>query len=578
MNNKNPLLDLLTNITLPKKLIILAIFISSLGSISGLFIPLFAGNFVDKFSNSEIELSFIFLLSLIFILNAVLSGIGIYLLNKIGESVIYSLRKALSKHIIHLKISFFDANETGNLISRLIDDVNVVNQFFSQKFPNLFPSLLILVGSFVMLILIDWQTTLLTFILVPTLLLIMTPLSKTVQKISIVTQNRMADFSGNLNRILSEMRLVKTSGTEAQELKKVESNLMDIYKQGVKKAKITAIIQPISGLLIVITIGGILVFGGIRVSNGDITTGNLISMIFYVVQLSGPLAVLAAIMTEYQEARGASIRLSGILNEEKEYLNRGSEISITSSGNDISFNKVSFKYNKNIIFKDLSFSIPHNKTTAIVGPSGSGKTTILNILERLYPIYEGDVLLNDKSIFEIPLEQWRNEIGYIMQSYNLMNGSVKDNLLYGINRKVSNQEIEKYTKLANCYNFIVSLECGFETLVGERGVKLSTGQAQRINIARNFIKNPPILFLDEATASLDSENESHIQNALNNLLFNRTTIVIAHRLSTIQNADKILFLENGIITGEGTHKELMENHHRYNHFVTLQNKTKYNHK
>ncbi|MCO4327805.1 ABC transporter ATP-binding protein/permease [Staphylococcus agnetis] len=570
MGKKQYLKLLLNNIEIPKRPLLIAILISSLGSLSGLLIPYFAGNFVDDFVASELDFNLILYLAGIFFVSTLLSGFGLFLLNKIGEDITYSLRNVLSSHIIRLQVSFFDSNETGNLVSRLLDDASVVSQFLTQKLPSLFPSILVLLGSFFMLFIIDWKTTILTFLLIPTLLLIMTPLSKKIQKISIFTQARLADFSSNLSRVFSEIRLLKTSCTEIDELDKIKKNLDDIYAQGIKKAKISSIIQPISAFLILITVGTILVYGGIRVSNGDITTGNLISMIFYVVQLSGPLAVLASVMTDYQLANGASIRLVEILNETPEYLT-STDHNIMIKEENIHFKNVCLKYDNELVLKNISFTIPSKKTTAIVGPSGSGKSTILNALARLYPIESGSILIGEHSIYDIALENWRSEVGYIMQKYNLMNGTVRDNILYGIKRAVTEKEITLITKIANCYDFIKELEFGFDTYVGEKGVKLSGGEAQRINIARTFLKNPSLIFLDEATANLDSENEQFIYQCLNNLSQSCTTVIVAHRLSTIQSADNIIFLDNGCITGQGSHLELMENHLKYRHFVELQN-------
>lgn len=577
MNNQNSLAKLLKKIEWPKKLIFLAILISSVSSLVGLFIPFYTGKLIDGFSGELLNTKTITLFGLLFLLSALLGGIGLYLLSKVGEKFIYSIRTMLAEHIIQLKLSFFDDNESGNIVSRITDDTNVINNFLTQKFSSILPSLISLVGSLVMLLILDWKVTILTITLIPTMFLIMTPLSKIVQKVSFQNQNEMANFSGNFNRVLNEIRLVKTSNTEHDELAKIKGNLNNIFLLGLRKARVFSVIQPISGLLILLTIGLILGFGGVRVSTGDITVGVLISMIFYVIQLTGPLNNLAAVLTEYQEANGASMRISDILDIEKEEFEKDNKHFIENTStflhSDIRFENVNFKYSEEDILHNISIEIPFNKTTAIVGPSGSGKTTIFSLLERLYQIDNGDIKIGEYSIYDISLNTWRNKLGYVMQNNSMMNGTIKDNILYGISKKVSDEELVYYSKLANCYDFIMDLEHKFDTEVGERGVKLSVGQAQRINIARNFIKNPEILLLDEATASLDSESEQKIQDSLSKLFNNKTTLVIAHRLSTIRKADKIIFLENGQITGQGTHDELMQSHKKYNNFVDLQNTT-----
>ncbi|MGX0847735.1 ABC transporter ATP-binding protein [Staphylococcus auricularis] len=574
MKQQNPLFFLFKKFKWPKGLIITAVIISSLGSFSGLLVPLFTGKLVDNFSFSDINGTFIVGFAVVFILNTILSGLGIYLLSKIGEKIIYAIRSVLWQHIIHLRMPFFDQNESGQLMSRLTDDTKEINNFISQKLPTLFPSVITLIGSLIMLFVMDWKMTLLTFITIPVFVLIMIPLGKVMQKISTQTQSETANFSGLLGRVLTEMRLVKVSNTEGLELKKAHDNLDEIYKLGLKQAKIAAVIQPISGLIMLFTIAIILGFGAIRIASGAITAGTLIAMIFYVLQLSVPLVELSTLITDYKRAVGASSRIYEIMNEPKETI----ELKNPTPSSDVKdgslrFDDVNFKYDVTPILKNVSFEILSNKVTAFVGPSGSGKSTIFNVIERMYEIESGSITYADRSIYDIPLAAWRHKIGYVMQSNAMMNGTIRDNILYGINREVSDDELIEYTKLANCHDFIEQFDKGYDTVVGERGLKLSGGQRQRIDIARSFIKNPNILLLDEATANLDSESERKIQDALETLMKGRTTVVIAHRLSTIKKAEQIIFIDQGEVTGVGTHQGLMASHEKYQQFVETQNLT-----
>ncbi|RIN74043.1 ABC transporter ATP-binding protein [Staphylococcus simulans] len=572
-NNKtsNPLLFLLKKLTWPVGLIAIAVSISSLGSISGLIVPLFTGRMVDKFTGESFNMQFILIFIAVFALNAVLSGIGLYLLSKIGEKIIYAIRTVVWEHIIRLRMRFFDVNESGQLMSRLTDDTKVINEFVSQKLPNVLPSIITLIGSLIMLFIMDWQMTLLTFITIPLFVIIMIPLGRVMQKISTRTQAEIANFSGLLGRVLTEMRLVKVANTEQVELDKAHINLKEIYKLGLKQAKIAAVIQPISGLIMLLTIGIILGFGGIRISSGAITAGTLVAMIFYVIQMSMPLVNLSTLMTDYKKAVGASSRIHEIMQEplEEVYMPTGQSL----GNGDIAFKEVSFGYDTKEVLHDLNFDIPKGKVTAFVGPSGSGKSTIFNLIERMYDVTHGDILYNDVSIYQLPLSDWRNKIGYVMQSNAMMSGTIRDNILYGINRKVTDAELMQYTQLANCHEFITDFDEGYDTLVGERGLKLSGGQRQRIDIARSFVKNPDILLLDEATANLDSESERKIQESLETLMKERTTVVIAHRLSTIMKADQIIFLDGGRVTGIGKHHELMQSHEKYKEFVMTQKLT-----
>ena len=575
MKQHNPLFFLFKRLSWPYGLIITAVIISSLGSLSGLLIPLFTGRLVDKFSTNNINWNIVVLFASIFIINALLSGLGIYLLSKIGEKMIYGIRSLLWEHMIKLKMPFFDKNESGQLMSRLTDDTKVINDFISQKLPQLLPAIITLIGSIIMLFIMDWQMTLLTFIAIPIFMGIMIPLGRRMQKISKHTQAEIANFSGLLGRVLTEMRLVKISNTEQKELNNTHYNLNEIYKLGLRQAKIVAIIQPISSVIMLLMIAIILGFGAIRIATGAITAGALIAMIFYVMQLSMPLMNLSTLVTDYKKAVGASQRIYEIMQEPVEPMEQLKPIAnINIENGALEFNNVEFKYDVKTILDHVSFRIPQGDISAFVGPSGSGKSTIFNLIERMYDIDNGDITYGNESIYDIPITNWRSKIGYVMQSNSMMTGTIRDNILYGINRTVSDEELIKYAKLANCHDFIMQFDEGYDTLVGERGLKLSGGQRQRIDIARSFVKNPDILLLDEATANLDSESEQKIQEALEVLMKGRTTIVIAHRLSTIKKAGQIIFIDQGRVTGEGTHDELMKYHEKYHQFVTTQNLNK----
>ncbi|MCD8836447.1 ABC transporter ATP-binding protein/permease [Mammaliicoccus sciuri] len=572
MTKQNPLLYLLKKVDWPKKLVFTAMTLSILGSLSGLLVPLFTGKLVDTFNAENLDLRMVWLFIGVFLVNAVLSGIGTYLLSKIGEKTIYSIREKLWKHLINLKMSFFDKNESGQLMSRITDDTNVINLFISEKAPSVLPSLLTLIGSIVMLFILDWQMTLMTFLILPIFIGIMVPLGRKMGKISKDTQTEISRFSGILGRVLTEMKLVKVTTSEEKELEKTKGTLLGIYDLGLKEAKIRAIISPLSGVIMTLTVAVILGFGGIRVSSGAITAGTLVAMIFYVVQLSAPILNFSMFLTDYKKAVGASERIYEIYQEEAE--KRGDDYNQPITNHqDITFDNVSFGYEDNPVIKDLSLSIRSGEVTAFVGPSGSGKSTLFSLIERLYPIDHGQILYGNQPIDDISLKYWRQKIGYVMQSNAMMSGTIRDNLTYGVYSDVDEETLIHYTKMARCYDFIMAFPQGFDTEIGERGTKLSGGQRQRIDIARSFIKNPDILLLDEATANLDSESEFYIQQALNELMKDRTTIVIAHRLATIKKANQIVFLDKGEITGVGTHQDLLASHEKYRHFVNTQSLT-----
>lgn len=566
--HNNPLFYLFKKIRWPKKIFFTAIIITSLGSLSELAVPLLTGKFIDILVSNGINYKFISLLTLVFILDALLNGVGMFLLIKAGEKIIYSIRLLLWNKIIYLEVPFFDKNDSGQLISRLTDDTALINNFISRKIPSVIPEMLTLLGSLIMLFVMDRKMTLLTFIIIPLFLLVIIPLSNIIESLSQSTQLEIAKFTGIINRALSAIRLVKISNTENKELITAEKKLNAIYRLNIRHARITAILEPFSNILLIIMIGIILGFGGYRISTGVITSGTLVTMIFYVVQLSSPITSLSTLLTDYKNAKGATKRIFEILKEQQESFN-GIPYNKKQSY-DLSFSSVYFSYNKKHILKDISFNIPKNKTTAIVGPSGAGKTTIFSLITRMYKIDSGAIKVGNESIYNFNLAEWRENIGYVMQNNSMISGTIKENILYGIKQDVSKDVFEKYVRFSNSHNFIMSLESQYNSEVGESGNKLSGGQKQRINIARNLIKDPEILLLDEATSSLDSDSETKIQKSLNFLSKNRTTIIIAHRLSTIKDADQIIFLDNGKITGIGKHTFLMETHPKYKKFVLNQ--------
>ncbi|MGN4241010.1 ABC transporter ATP-binding protein [Staphylococcus equorum] len=568
----NPLLQLIKHIKWPLPLIIIALLISFIGSITGLIVPLFTGKLVDGFNNNNLTINYLYIsiFAFIFLFNIALNGIGIYLLSKIGENIIYSLRYNLWNKVIHLKQSFFDDNESGELMSRLMDDTKVINSFISQKFPTLFSSIITIIGSIIMLFLLDWQLTLVIGIVIPILFMTIMPLGNYVQKIAIKTQNKTAELHGNLGRVLSDITLVKISTSETEELNNVNKNLRSILSFGLKQAKVFSIIQPLSGSVILIIIGIILGFGGIRVSSNDITAGILVSMIFYVIQLMSPLTNVYTIITDYKVAVGSSYRIYELLHEEEEIDHKNLNTPIING--DIIFKNIYFKYNSNYILENVNFKVPKNSKIAIVGPSGSGKTTIFKLIEQLYEADSGNIFINETPINNFSLQDWRANISYVTQDNFMMNGTIISNLLYGNKDDVLNKDVEHYLSLANCMDFIDKLDDGINSFVGEKGLKLSGGERQRLDIARSFIKNANILLLDEATSNLDSESEEKIKSSLNNLIKEQTTIIIAHRLSTIKQVDKIIFLDEGKITGMGDHAELYSNHNKYKNFVDSQMK------
>ena len=569
MKQKNPVLHLVNEIEIPKWLLFFSVLLSIIGSIFQLIVPLFTQNIVDNLSEVIKNKYYIIVFVFIFLLSSILNGLSIYLLTRLGENIIYSLTNKVWNHILRLKTSFFDKNSNGELLSRIIDDTKSINSFITEIIPSFFPSIIVLFGSIFFLFMLDWETALIALISIPMYVILIIPISNVMQKLSYKTQLETAKVSGVIAHVLSKIKLVKLSNSINKEFRQTNSYLRNIYYLGVKEGVINSIVVPLSTLIMLVSMGGVLGFGGYRVASGAISPGTLIALIFYMTQLTDPIEKISSLFTGYKKTIGASQRLSEILSEEKENL-QNNNLNILNSV-DLSFNNVSFSYDENNhVFTNLSFTIPKNKITAIVGPSGSGKTTILNLISRLYEIQSGSIKYGTNSIYDYSLVNWRKNLGYVMQNSGVLNRTVKSNITYSLQETPCIEDIIYYSKLASTHDFIMKLPNDYNTLIGEKGINLSGGEKQRLDIARNFIKTPGILLLDEATSNLDSESEHKIQESIKNVSNDRTTIIVAHRLSTVLKADKIIFIDNGEITGMGTHEELLARHSKYKNMIELQ--------
>lgn len=555
----------------PKGILIVALLLSIVETGSGLIVPLLTKDLVDQLASSSLELSIILILAFAFVLQAITSGFAYYLMTYIGEKVVSSIRERLWAHILKLPIPFFDTFESGETMSRVTQDTNTVKTLITQHMISFVTGLISIFATIIILCMIDWKMTVFMLLAIPISLAVFIPLGRKIFTISKLMQDEMASFSGNLGRVLSEIRLVKAYHAEKIELEKGKKGISLLFEFGLKEAKIQAIISPFMTFIMMLMLIMLIGYGGVRVSTGELSAGSLVAIIIYMFQIIIPFSTMATAFTAFQKAMGATERIKEILAIEPE--NPSNKQIVSNPSQPIVFNKVSFSYNKDIILKNISLAIPPGQTTAFVGPSGSGKTTLFSLLERFYEIDHGEVFLGDNNIIDFDLESWRNEIGYVSQESPIMSGSIMENITYGLMRNVSIEEVEQAATQANAMEFISRLPQGLKTEVGERGIKLSGGQRQRIAIARALIRNPKILLLDEATSNLDSSSEKLVQKALENLMIGRTTLVIAHRLATVVEADQIVVLENGEITGLGTHKQLFESHPLYKELAEQQLQT-----
>lgn len=556
--------------TKPSKLLLcVALVLSVSTTIVGLLVPLFTKNLINDFSLSSLNTGKIILLVVAMLIQALASGISIYILNHIGQSVVAGIRDRLWKKLLVLPVSYYDENQTGETVSRMTNDTAVVKGLITDHLANFLTGIISIIGSIIVLLILDWKMTLLMFIAIPLSFVILFPLGKKMHKVSKGMQDETAKFTSVIQQVLSEVRLVKASNAEKIEYKNGKKGITELFQFGLKEAKIQAMIAPLIGLVIMLLLVVILGYGGMRVSSGVLTAGDLVAFIMYLFQIVMPMGQLTTFFTQFQKATGATERIISILETEEEEQKIKQEVKNVNQP--ITVERVSFSYgNGEQVLKDISFSVDSGKVTAIVGPSGSGKTTLFSLLERYYQPQEGEIRLGRESIHHFSLLSWRRQIGYVSQESPIVSGTIRDNICYGLDRKVDEADLYRVAKMAYADQFITELPQGFDTEVGERGIKLSGGQRQRIAIARAFLRDPKILMLDEATSSLDSKSELVVQQALQNLMKGRTTLVIAHRLSTVIDADQILFFEKGKITGQGTHEELVQSHALYREFANQQ--------
>lgn len=415
----------------------------------------------------------------------------------------------------------------------------------------------------------QWRLTLAMIIAVPIVMLIMFPIMTFGQKIGRTRQDSLANFQGIASESLSEIRLVKSSNAEKQASKKAENDVNALYKIGVKEAVFDGLMSPVMMLSMMLMIFGLLAYGIYLISTGVMSLGTLLGMMMYLMNLIGAVPTVATFFTEFAKASGSTGRLTELLDEEQEVLHQGESLDL--EGKTLSAHHVDFAYDDSEqILHDISFESQPNSIIAFAGPSGGGKSTIFSLLERFYQPTAGEITIGGQPIDSVSLENWRSQIGFVSQDSAIMAGTIRENLTYGLEGNFTDEDLWQVLDLAFARSFVENMPDQLNTEVGERGVKISGGQRQRLAIARAFLRNPTILMLDEATASLDSESESMVQRALDSLMKGRTTLVIAHRLSTIVDADKIYFIEKGEITGSRKHNELVATHPLYAKYFSEQ--------
>lgn len=546
----------------PKVFLGIALILSIVSSLAGLVVPIVTGNMIDQFRLELLDATMIIQLVLIFILQAVSSGFSYYLLAYVGSRMVNQLRKQLWEKMLYLPMRFFDRNRSADLMSRVANDTNEIKSLITNHLIQFISNSITFIGALAILFYLDWQMTLIIMLVLPISLAVLMPMGNKIYEISMQLQAHLAALSSTLSQVIGEMRLVKASNSERKELRNGAANMDDLYQSEMKEARINAVLMPLMTLIMIVLLVVIIGYGGVRVSSGALSAGKLVSYILLLFQIMIPFEQFGTFFSNLKKVMGSTERLRLILEQPQETDNK--EYVVPDKHSILEFREVRFGYEEDKpILLNATFTIPDRKVTAFVGPSGSGKTTIFSLIERFYEPETGSIHWGSAAIDSFALHDWRKKIGYVSQDSSLIAGTIRDNIIYGREQEVSEEEIMNVARLAYAHDFIEALPRKYETEVGERGIQLSGGQRQRIAIARALLREPDILLLDEATASLDSDSEHEVQKALQFLMQDRTTIVIAHRLSTVVHADQIIVFEYGQVTGTGTHEELLQTHPSY---------------
>ncbi len=478
------------------------------------------------------------------------------LMNFIGQRVVTDLRNDLYNHIQRQSLSFFTKNPTGILMSRITNDVNLIQGAVSEAVTSIFKDSFTLIGLIFVIFYRDWQLAMIATVVFPLTIYPIARFGKKMRKVATGTQVTMGSLTSLLQETISGTRIVKAFGMEDYEGKRFAKENEDLFKLFMKAVSIRAISSPFMEFLGGLGIAVIIFYGGYQVIQGVSTPGTFFSFLTALILLYEPVKRLTNVNNTIQQGIAAAIRVFGVMDITPEIKNREHAIELPQISDKIEIRNVTFRYDDEPVLKNINLNIKSGEVVAFVGMSGGGKTTLVNLIPRFYDVTEGEILIDGHDIRDVTIESLREQTGIVTQQTILFNDTVRNNIAYG-DIKRSDQDIIDAAKAANAYHFIKNLPEGFETVIGEQGARLSGGERQRISIARALLKDAPILILDEATSSLDTEAEIEVQEALENLMKGRTTLVIAHRLSTINSADRIIVLVNGKIVEEGTHDSLL---------------------
>ncbi len=553
----------------------IALIVISIGSLLGLAGPYMLQFLIDavfKNNNAALLNQITLILIAIFLLQSVFYFIRAYLLSFIGERVMADLRIRLFSHLQTLSLSFYNDRRTGELVSRLTNDVSTVRSLVTSDISTALSQVLTFIGALVLIVITDWRLTLFMFALIPVVFLIAALFGRRLRALSSMVQDQLAAATTVLEEALGGVRVVQSFVREKYEINRFRENIEKTFSLAMSRTRISAMFGPLISFMGFAAVVSIFWFGGHEVLAGRLTAGQLFMFLVLTLTIAGSIGQFSGLWTGLQETLGATRRLFEILDTQSDIVERADAAALSQAQGRIELSHVTFAYQDepgSTILSDVSLDIQPGEVIALVGPSGAGKTTLVNLIPRFFDPQQGSICIDGQDLRDLQVSSLRSQIGIVPQETLLFGSTVRENILYG-RLDATQAEVEEAARSANADEFIRQMPKGYDTIVGERGVKLSGGQRQRIAIARAILKNPRILLLDEATSSLDSESEGQVQEALERLMAARTSIVIAHRLSTIQNADRIAVLDAGRIVEVGTHADLLAAGGMYAHLHNLQ--------